>query len=50
MEFLTSQDKGVRNFVRYGRSVAAVMALDRAIRNIRNNVGSVYDDREILVF
>lgn len=31
-------------------AVAAIMALDRAIWNIRNNVGSVYDDRGILVF
>ncbi|WP_394526857.1 terminase large subunit [Lacrimispora sp. JR3] len=31
-------------------AVAAIMALDRAIRNIGNNVGSVYDDRGILVF
>ena len=31
-------------------AVAAIMALDRAIRNIGNNEGSVYDDRGILVF
>lgn len=31
-------------------AVAAVMALDRAIRNEGNNGGSVYDDRGILVF
>ena len=31
-------------------AVATVMALDRAIRNIGNNEGSVYDDRGILVF
>lgn len=31
-------------------AVAVIMSLDRAIRNIGNNVGSVYDDRGILVF
>lgn len=31
-------------------AVAAVMALDRAIRNEGNHGGSVYDERGILVF
>lgn len=31
-------------------AVATIMALDRAIRNIGNDGGSVYDDRGILVF
>ncbi len=35
---------------RIGGSVASVMALDRAVRNVGQNQGSVYDNRVTIVF